>query len=100
MLISLFIGCYNDTLFPDTGKAVVAVLERLGHALARSGECARRIVGAGGVLVLDRDPAWPCTERDLDRLVTLLAVAVHDRVGEKLLDDELQSKEVALRKTL
>ena len=31
MLISLFIGCYNDTLFPDTGKAVVAVLERLGH---------------------------------------------------------------------
>ena len=31
MLISLFIGCYNDTLFPETGKAVVTVLERLGH---------------------------------------------------------------------
>ncbi|MEO7274144.1 MAG: (Fe-S)-binding protein [Vicinamibacterales bacterium] len=31
MLISLFIGCYNDTLFPETGKAVVVVLERLGH---------------------------------------------------------------------
>jgi L-lactate dehydrogenase complex protein LldE len=31
MLISLFIGCYNDTLFPDTGKAVVSLLERLGH---------------------------------------------------------------------
>jgi L-lactate dehydrogenase complex protein LldE len=31
LLISLFIGCYNDTLFPETGKAVVAVLERLGH---------------------------------------------------------------------
>jgi len=29
--ISLFITCYNDTLFPDTGKAVVRVLERLGH---------------------------------------------------------------------
>jgi L-lactate dehydrogenase complex protein LldE len=29
--ISLFITCYNDTLFPDTGKAVVSVLERLGH---------------------------------------------------------------------
>jgi L-lactate dehydrogenase complex protein LldE len=29
--IELFITCYNDTLFPDTGKAVVAVLERLGH---------------------------------------------------------------------
>src|SRR5688500_7865317 len=31
MLISLFIACYNDTLFPETGKAVVTVLERLGH---------------------------------------------------------------------
>jgi L-lactate dehydrogenase complex protein LldE len=33
VLISLFITCYNDTLFPETGKAVVAVLERLGHAV-------------------------------------------------------------------
>jgi L-lactate dehydrogenase complex protein LldE len=32
--IDLFITCYNDTLFPDTGKAVVAVLERLGHRVA------------------------------------------------------------------
>jgi L-lactate dehydrogenase complex protein LldE len=31
MPISLFITCYNDTLFPETGKAVVTVLERLGH---------------------------------------------------------------------
>src|SRR3981081_1987767 len=31
--ISLFITCYNDTLFPQTGKAVVAVLERLGHTV-------------------------------------------------------------------
>jgi len=30
MRISLFIACFNDTLFPDTGKAVVRVLERLG----------------------------------------------------------------------
>jgi L-lactate dehydrogenase complex protein LldE len=27
---SLFITCFNDTLFPDTGRAAVAVLERLG----------------------------------------------------------------------
>ena len=27
---SLFITCFNDTLFPQTGRAVVAVLERLG----------------------------------------------------------------------
>ena len=31
MQINLFITCYNDTLFPETGKAVVTVLERLGH---------------------------------------------------------------------
>jgi L-lactate dehydrogenase complex protein LldE len=31
--ISLFITCYNDTLFPETGKAVVRVLERLGHTV-------------------------------------------------------------------
>jgi L-lactate dehydrogenase complex protein LldE len=31
LTISLFITCYNDALFPETGKAVVAVLERLGH---------------------------------------------------------------------
>lgn len=33
MQISLFITCYNDTLFPETGKAVVSVLERLGHSV-------------------------------------------------------------------
>jgi L-lactate dehydrogenase complex protein LldE len=31
--ISLFITCYNDTLFPGTGQSVVRVLERLGHAV-------------------------------------------------------------------
>jgi L-lactate dehydrogenase complex protein LldE len=31
--ISLFIACYNDTFFPQTGKAVVAVLEKLGHTV-------------------------------------------------------------------
>jgi L-lactate dehydrogenase complex protein LldE len=31
--VSLFITCYNDTLFPNTGKAVVRVLERLGHTV-------------------------------------------------------------------
>jgi L-lactate dehydrogenase complex protein LldE len=33
VIISLFITCYNDTLFPKTGQAVVQVLERLGHTL-------------------------------------------------------------------
>ncbi len=30
MRASLFITCYNDTLYPETGRAVVALLERLG----------------------------------------------------------------------
>ncbi|HEX7962557.1 MAG TPA: (Fe-S)-binding protein [Terriglobales bacterium] len=33
MRIALFITCYNDTLFPQTGIAVVRVLERLGHTV-------------------------------------------------------------------
>ena len=33
MRISLFITCYNDTLFPETGQAVVRLLERLGHTV-------------------------------------------------------------------
>ena len=31
MRVALFITCFNDTLFPATGRAVVALLERLGH---------------------------------------------------------------------
>lgn len=33
MRISLFITCFNDTLVPRTGQAVVRVLERLGHTV-------------------------------------------------------------------
>jgi L-lactate dehydrogenase complex protein LldE len=29
--VALFITCFNDTLFPATGRAVVTLLERLGH---------------------------------------------------------------------
>ena len=31
MRIALFVTCFNDTLFPSTGQAVVELLERLGH---------------------------------------------------------------------
>ncbi|MFZ0089382.1 MAG: (Fe-S)-binding protein [Solirubrobacteraceae bacterium] len=31
--VSLFITCFNDTMFPQTGRAVVALLERLGVAV-------------------------------------------------------------------
>ena len=30
MRVALFITCFNDTLFPQTGRAVVTLLERLG----------------------------------------------------------------------
>ncbi|MCT4351825.1 (Fe-S)-binding protein [Streptomyces sp. Je 1-79] len=33
MRIALFITCFNDTMFPATGKAVAALLERLGHTV-------------------------------------------------------------------
>jgi L-lactate dehydrogenase complex protein LldE len=33
MRTSLFITCYNDTLYPETGRAVVRLLERLGVEL-------------------------------------------------------------------
>lgn len=33
MRISIFITCFNDTLFPETGKAMVRLLERLGHTV-------------------------------------------------------------------
>jgi L-lactate dehydrogenase complex protein LldE len=29
--VALFITCFNDTLFPSVGRAVVELLERLGH---------------------------------------------------------------------
>ena len=31
MRVGLFITCFNDTLFPETGVATVRLLERLGH---------------------------------------------------------------------
>lgn len=33
MRVSLFITCFNDTIFPRTGRALVSLLERLGHAV-------------------------------------------------------------------
>jgi L-lactate dehydrogenase complex protein LldE len=33
MRVALFLTCFNDTVFPSTGKAVVKLLERLGHTV-------------------------------------------------------------------
>ena len=34
MRVALFITCFNDTLFPQTGIATVSLLERLGHTVS------------------------------------------------------------------
>ena len=34
MRVALFVTCFNDTLFPETGRAVVSLLERLGCEVA------------------------------------------------------------------
>ena len=34
MKIALFVTCLGDTLFPETGEAVVRLLERLGHEVS------------------------------------------------------------------
>jgi L-lactate dehydrogenase complex protein LldE len=31
MRVALFLTCFNDAMYPSTGKAVVSLLERLGH---------------------------------------------------------------------
>lgn len=33
MNVSLFITCFNDTLFPQAGRATVELLERPGHTV-------------------------------------------------------------------
>ena len=50
MRIALFVTCLTDTLYPETGKAVVQVLERLGHEVTfPSGQtcCGQMHVNAG-----------------------------------------------------
>ena len=34
MRVALFVTCFNDALYPGTGRAVVRLLERLGHEVA------------------------------------------------------------------
>jgi L-lactate dehydrogenase complex protein LldE len=59
--VSLFITCFNDTLFPDTGRATVAVLERLGCDVEFRPEqtCCGQMHGNSGY----EDAARPLAER-------------------------------------
>jgi L-lactate dehydrogenase complex protein LldE len=50
MRIGLFITCVTDTLFPEAGRATVAVLERLGHTVVFDPEqtCCGQMHGNSG----------------------------------------------------
>jgi L-lactate dehydrogenase complex protein LldE len=52
--VALFITCFNDTLFPATGQAVVAVLERLGCSVVfpEGQTCCGQMHGNTGYLEL------------------------------------------------
>ncbi len=75
MRVGLFITCVNDTLFPETGRATVALLERLGHQVEFPLEqtCCGQMHANSGY----RDEALPLVRRfvrafgsdDLDAIV-------------------------------
>ena len=50
MRVALFVTCVADTLFPETGRTVVRVLERLGHEVVFPAEqtcCGQMHVNSG-----------------------------------------------------
>jgi L-lactate dehydrogenase complex protein LldE len=59
--VALFITCFNDTLFPETGRATVALLERLGCEVEFRAEqtCCGQMHGNSGY----EDGARPLAER-------------------------------------
>jgi len=98
--IALFIACFNDTLFPETGKAVVRLLERLGHEVvfpeeqtccgqmhANSGygleavPLARRFVRVFGEYDAIVTPSGSCAAMVRDGYPRLADLAEDDRLG-------------------
>ena len=74
MRIALYITCYNDTLFPATGQAVVQVLERLGHTVEFPLEqtcCGQMHFNTGY-----RREAYPLAKRTLEIFADAEAVCV------------------------
>jgi L-lactate dehydrogenase complex protein LldE len=57
--VALFITCFNDTLFPGTGRAVVELLERLGHEVVfpEGQTCCGQMHGNTGYEALGRSLA-------------------------------------------
>jgi L-lactate dehydrogenase complex protein LldE len=105
--IALFIACFNDTLFPETGKAVVRLLERLGHEVVFPEEqtcCGQMHANSGYQL-----EAVPLARRfvrvfgEFDAIVTpsgSCAAMVRDgypRLAELAEDDRLAADVAAVR---
>lgn len=61
MRISLFVACYNDTLFPATGVATTELLERLGHTVTF--DCAQTCCGQMHYNTGYQQEAAPLVER-------------------------------------
>jgi L-lactate dehydrogenase complex protein LldE len=59
--VALFVTCFNDTLFPEAGRATVAVLERLGCRVSFPAEqtCCGQMHGNSGY----QEPARALAER-------------------------------------
>jgi L-lactate dehydrogenase complex protein LldE len=57
--VALFVTCFNDTLFPATGRAVVELLERLGHEVVfpEGQTCCGQMHGNTGYEALGRSLA-------------------------------------------
>jgi L-lactate dehydrogenase complex protein LldE len=113
--IALFVTCFNDTLFPRTGRAVVEILERLGHRVefpleqtccgqmhANSGyrdeaaPLARRFVRVFGGFDAVVSPSASCVGMVRDQYPGLLGEAALPRVFEltEFLVDELGVEDV------
>jgi L-lactate dehydrogenase complex protein LldE len=64
MRIALFVTCVNDLMFPGTGRAVVRILERLGHEVDFPAEqtCCGQMHANSGY----RDESLPMVSRFVD----------------------------------
>jgi L-lactate dehydrogenase complex protein LldE len=105
MRIALFITCVNDTLYPRTGQATVAVLERLGHEVVFPLEqtcCGQMHANAGyqlEAIPLVRNFVRAFSAPRADAIVTpsgSCAAMVHHQYGRlaQLAGDEALAREV------
>ncbi len=72
--IGLFVTCLNDLAYPQTGRAVVALLERLGHEVVFPAEqtCCGQLHANTGY----RTEALPLVRRFVDQFTGFAAVVV------------------------